>query len=97
VASFGLEIDAVFLRAFVADDVGAGDQGSDHRFGRRGAHVRALALLGFIDDRLDVAHGNLRARMGRTGAMNALGDGGFLLHGNHDVAPLRRADLMLST
>ena len=41
------ELDAVPLRAFVTDDVGAGDQCRHHRFGRRRAHFRAFALLGF--------------------------------------------------
>ena len=44
----GFELDAVFLRAFVADDVGAGDQCSHHRFGWRRAHVGTFALLGFM-------------------------------------------------
>src|SRR5262249_7885354 len=46
----GFELDAVSLRAFVADDIGAGDQCSHHRFGSRRAHVRAFTLLGFVDD-----------------------------------------------
>src|SRR6516162_63839 len=84
----GFELDAVFLRAFVADDIGTGDQCRHHGFGWRRAHVGAFALLGFIDDRPNVAHGNLRARMGRTVTVNTLGDGGLLFHSNHDVAPV---------
>src|SRR5215471_4267716 len=80
----GLEVDAVFLRAFVGDDVGAGDQCSHHSFGWRRAHVCAFAFLGFIDDRLDVAYGNLRARMGGTVTPNTLREGGLLFHNNHD-------------
>ena len=59
----GLKVDAVFLRAFMTDDVGAGDQCGHHRFGGRWPHVGAIALPGFIDDRLDVAYGNLCARV----------------------------------
>src|SRR5262249_43825434 len=68
--------------------VGAGDQCSHHRFSWRRAHVGAFALLGFIDDRPDVAYGNFGARMGRTVSVNTLDDSGFLFHGNHDVAPV---------
>src|SRR5438128_114232 len=46
--------------------------GDGYRFGWRRAHVGAFALLGFIDDRLDVAHGNFRTRVGRTIASNTL-------------------------
>src|SRR5262245_13389291 len=84
----GLEFDPVFLRAFVGDDIGAGDQCSHHRFGGRRAHVGAFALFGFIDDRLDIAYGNFRARMGGTVTPNTLRDSGLLSHNNHDVAPV---------
>src|SRR6516165_10645848 len=59
----GLKLDAVFLRAFMTDDVGAGDQCGHNRFGRCRPHVGAIALSGFIDDRPDVAYGNLCARV----------------------------------
>src|SRR5215831_2622585 len=42
----GFELDAVFLRAFVADDVGAGDQCSHHRFGWRRAMLVPSRSLG---------------------------------------------------
>src|SRR5262249_20103381 len=77
-----------FFAHLMGDDVGAGDQCSHHRFGWGRAHVCALALLGFIDDRLDVAYGNFCARMDRTVTPNTLRDGGFLFHGNHDVPPI---------
>src|SRR6516162_9916858 len=47
-----------------------------------------FAHFGLIDDRPDVAHGNFRARVGRTVTPNTLRDGGLLSHGNHDVAPI---------
>src|SRR5260221_13535537 len=78
----------MFLRALVGDDVGAGDQCGHHRFGWRRPHICAFALLGFFDDCLDVAHGNFRARMGRTISVNMLRGGGLLSHSNHDVAPV---------
>src|SRR5262249_38238974 len=79
----GLEFDSMFTCALVADDVGAGDQCCDHCLGRRRALIRAIALFGLVDDRSDIAYGNFRARMGRTIAMNTLGDGGLLFHDNH--------------
>src|SRR5262249_10530708 len=84
----GFEFDAVFLRALVSDDIGAADERSHHRFGVRRAHVCAFALFGLIDDCLDVAYGNFRARMRWAVAANALRDGGLLSHGNHDIAPV---------
>src|SRR6266508_4885874 len=85
VNGYRLEFNAVLLRAFVADHVGAGDQRCHHRFCRRRPHVRALTLLRLVDNRLDVADGNLCARMCRTAPLNALGDGGLLSYDNHDV------------
>jgi hypothetical protein len=43
-------------------------------------HVCAVALRGFIDDGLDVAHGNLHARMGRTVTPN-MDEGGLIAYG----------------
>src|SRR5215472_15449146 len=83
-----LEFDAVFLRALVGDDISAGDQCSHHRFGWRWAHICAFALFGLTDDRLDVAYGNFRARMGGTVTSNPLRDGGLLFHSNHNIAPV---------
>src|SRR5262249_47474680 len=80
-----LELDALLLRTLVADDVGAGNQGSQQRLRRRRPHVGAFTLLGFIDRALDVADGNLRARVSRTVTMNALRDRGLLFYGNHDI------------
>ena len=59
----GLKVDAVFLRAFMTDDVGAGDQRGHNHFGRCRSHVGAIALSGVIDDRPDVKYGNLCARV----------------------------------
>src|SRR6516164_1439596 len=53
-----------------------------------GPMLLAFALLGFIDDRPHVTHGNFRARVGRAVSPNTLRDGGLLSHGNHDVAPV---------
>ena len=71
-----VEFDAVLVGDLVADHVGAADQRGDQSLGRGEAKIGAVALLGLVDHRFEIAHLEVGARMGGTGRRDVLPDGG---------------------